>query len=56
MLDMVRAGKKMTILKGVVDSFSYFSLISVILFSNQYHPRYLPVHDFLYASLSSSFI
>jgi hypothetical protein len=26
--------KKMTILKGGVDGFSYFSLISVILFSN----------------------
>jgi len=31
---MVRTGKKMTILKGGVDGFSYFSLISVILFSN----------------------
>ena len=29
---------KMTIFKGGVDSFSYFSLISVILFSNQDHP------------------
>jgi len=29
----------MTILKGDVDGFSYFSLISVILFSNQEHPR-----------------
>ena len=29
---------KMTILKGGVDGFSYFSLISVILFSNQDHP------------------
>jgi len=28
---------KMTILKGGVDGFSYFSLISVILFSNQDH-------------------
>jgi len=27
----------MTILKGVVDGFSYFSLISLILFSNQDH-------------------
>jgi hypothetical protein len=29
---------KMTILKGGVDGFSYFSLISVILFSNQDRP------------------
>jgi len=28
----------MTILKGGVDGFIYFSLISVILFSNQDHP------------------
>jgi len=28
----------MTILKGGVDGFSYFSLISVILFSNLDHP------------------
>jgi hypothetical protein len=31
---------KMTILKGVVDGFIYFSLISVILFSNQDHSWY----------------
>ena len=37
LLDMFRRGKKMAILKGAVDSFSYFSLISVILFSNQDH-------------------
>jgi hypothetical protein len=30
---------KMTILEEGVDGFSYFSLISVILFSNQDHPR-----------------
>jgi len=35
---MVRTGKKMTILKGSLDGFSYFSLISVILFINQNHP------------------
>jgi hypothetical protein len=29
---------KMTILKGGVDGFSYFALISAILFSNQEHP------------------
>jgi hypothetical protein len=29
---------KMTIFKGGVDGFSYVSLISVILFSNQDHP------------------
>jgi len=28
----------MTIFKGGVNGFSYFSLISVILFSNQDHP------------------
>jgi len=28
----------MTILKGGVDDFNYFPLISVILFSNQDHP------------------
>jgi len=28
----------MTILKGDVDGFSYFSFISVTLFSNQGHP------------------
>jgi hypothetical protein len=31
----------MTFLKGGVDSFSYFSLISVILFSNQKHHWYI---------------
>ena len=31
----------MTFLKGDVDSFSYFSLISVILFSNQDHHWYI---------------
>jgi len=30
----------MIILKGGVDGFSYFSLISVILFSNQDHPYF----------------
>ena len=29
---------KLTILKGSKDGFSYFSLISIILFSNQGHP------------------
>jgi hypothetical protein len=38
LLNTVRTGKKMTILKGGVDGFSYFSLILVILFSNQDHP------------------
>jgi len=28
----------MTIMKGGIDGFSYFSLISVVLFSNQDHP------------------
>ena len=31
---------KVTILNGGVDGFSYFSLISVILFSNQDHPQF----------------
>jgi hypothetical protein len=35
LLDMVRTGQKVTISKGDIDGFSYFSLISVILFSNQ---------------------
>jgi hypothetical protein len=30
-------GGGMTILKGGVDGFSYFSFISVVLFSNQDH-------------------
>ena len=33
----------LTILKGDVDSFSYFSLISVILFSNQDNPWYADI-------------
>jgi hypothetical protein len=31
MLDMVRTGKKMTILKGVVDSFSYENTTGIYL-------------------------
>jgi len=34
----VRTGKKMTILKGGLNGFSYFSMISVIVFSKQDHP------------------
>ena len=36
----------MTILKGGVDGFSYFSLILVILFSNQDHVILLTRHYF----------
>jgi hypothetical protein len=36
----------MTILKGGVDGFSCFSLISVILFSNQNHPCFNDKIDF----------
>jgi hypothetical protein len=38
LLDKVKTGKKITNLKGGVDGLNYFSLISVILFSNQDHP------------------
>ena len=38
--------KKMTIFKGGVDCFSYFSLISVILFSNQD-----PGHRYLFTTV-----
>jgi hypothetical protein len=39
LLDMVRTDKTFTILKEDVDGFSYFSLSSVIFFSNQDHPQ-----------------
>ena len=38
LLDKVRTGQKWPFGKGSVDGFSYFSLISIILFYNQYHP------------------
>ena len=38
LLDTVRTDNKLTILKGGVDSFRYFPLIAVILFSNLDHP------------------
>ena len=34
------AGHDQTIMKGDRDGFSYFSLISVVIFSNQVHPCY----------------
>ena len=36
--DMIGTGKKWPFWKRGVDGFNYFSLISVILFSNQNHP------------------
>ena len=42
----------MTILKGGVDGFNYFSLISVILFSNQDHPCMCEYELLAYVSFS----
>ena len=53
LLDNGQNRSKLTILKGSKDGFSYFSLISIILFSNQGHPCicvlgvFATVYDFL---------
>ena len=48
LLDTVRTNKKMTILKGGVDNFRYFSLFSVILFSDLDHPWTLQITWIVY--------
>jgi len=41
LLNTVRKGYRMPVLKGGVDGFSNFSFFSVILFSNQDHPCWI---------------